>query len=893
MNLLAETIFSKQHITSLCQIILQRSSAIPIQNQINQAAKLISQMCREERHQQNLANGGVLDAFATRIAAMVVSTGCVVPSAIVIAQKERILDDIPGPLPKNLDTAGLLAAVTAIISGSKLRASQLLYSPAILAVLPSVSAADLPVTNYSEAWAKFNVSPLSEKQSQLSAMDTLLPYFPRLTNRNAYASGAFPPLGTQRFQSPPSRSSVSKFTGTVSSGWQTTQGTAIPGIATPEGESNTEEPESPMVPWLFFLARSQKSLERVMAISVLTVLYRSGLTSKSRIPAFVLLIVPLLASLISDAAVQNKEIKELPAAALLKERTIKERVPAILATLITDNEALQKAAYEGGVIKHLAKMLKTAYEPVTDSKSRPWSPKLSTTFHATAIDESQSSKLGCRGLGPLLLHNIKVRESTLSAIAAMVPLKDEYRKALIDEGAVPFIVESMKTNPSKPTASAADKAENQREHTEDGPESTHGYGTNPISVLIAACHAVRALSRSVSILRTVLIDHGVAMPLVNLLQHADIDVQIAATAAVCNLVLDFSPMREVCSFKQNKSRKLTDLQTISEAGIVTILCKHAHSTNAKLKLNALWALKHLVLSTGNDVKKNCLRELGHGWLAQLITENTEDEVRVIRRGSSGDSDIAMDDDIDMDQPESELEDSAMRDSAHDGSDSHHNPENYRPSSSRSECLRLAQAHLAALREAERSPGKALKDDIAVQEQGLDFIRNLIGGVNQGGGADTVGAAEMVDFLFECLGQDRVFEILASKVRSKVINTPAGSRVQPPQPEIIVAVGYILVQMAASIPRHRQLITSQTELLKLLLPQFGHPNKEVRLALCHLVTNLTCVDDPNDAVDCRDRVKVLVAMGFLKKVEERGEGDEELDVRERAKHAAWQLKDDER
>jgi hypothetical protein len=42
------------------------------------------------------------------------------------------------------------------------------------------------------------------------------------------------------------------------------------------------------------------------------------------------------------------------------------------------------------------------------------------------------------------------------------------------------------------------------------------------------------------------VDNGVVMPIFNLLSHSDIEVQIAATATVCNIVTEFSPMREVC-----------------------------------------------------------------------------------------------------------------------------------------------------------------------------------------------------------------------------------------------------------------------------------------------------------------------------------------------------------
>jgi hypothetical protein len=95
-------------------------------------------------------------------------------------------------------------------------------------------------------------------------------------------------------------------------------------------------------------------------------------------------------------------------------------------------------------------------------------------------------------------------------------------------------------------------------------------------------------------------------------------------------------------------------------------------------------------------------------------------------------------------------------------------------------------------------------------------------------------------------------------------------------------------MAASIPRHRQIVISQTELLKLLVPQFNHPSIEVRLALCWLVTNLTWLDDHGDGEACASRADSLKKLGFLQKLEML-EQDPELNVRERAKSALWQMK----
>jgi hypothetical protein len=95
-------------------------------------------------------------------------------------------------------------------------------------------------------------------------------------------------------------------------------------------------------------------------------------------------------------------------------------------------------------------------------------------------------------------------------------------------------------------------------------------------------------------------------------------------------------------------------------------------------------------------------------------------------------------------------------------------------------------------------------------------------------------------------------------------------------------------MAASIPRHRQLVIAQTEILKLLVPHFSHPNKEVRLALCWLAINLTWVDDAHDGQACAQRAQELKKLGFLTELENL-EHDVELDVRERAKTAIWQMK----
>ncbi|KAJ0294681.1 hypothetical protein CBS470a_000590 [Colletotrichum nupharicola] len=383
---------------------------------------------------------------------------------------------------------------------------------------------------------------------------------------------------------------------------------------------------------------------------------------------------------------------------------------------------------------------------------------------------------------------------------------------------------------------------------------------------------IRMLSRSVSILRTSLVDYAVAVPLYRFLRHPNVDVQIAATAAICNLVTE----------------------VLADKGVMKILCEHAHSLNAALRLNALWALKHFVHAVDPETKKQCLEELESGWLVQLICDDTEDDALFLARSKMDKQNAIdvgddMDGDVEMDQPDS------LSRSWLSSSIPPQDVDGKRPAK-----FRQTEARLAALREAELNPlRKARNDDLAIQEQGLDFIRNLIGAAGSGSSTESANeTTEMIDYLFSELGQDRFFDILARKLQAKVLHptsrravgSAAGreARVLYPQAKIIEAVVFILVHMAASIPKHRQLVIAQTDLLKLLANHFNSKDKEVRVALCHLISNLTWQDDESDARACAQRAYELKKLGFLTKLEGL-EDDCELDVRERAKSAVWQMK----
>jgi hypothetical protein len=132
-----------------------------------------------------------------------------------------------------------------------------------------------------------------------------------------------------------------------------------------------------------------------------------------------------------------------------------------------------------------------------------------------------------------------MRESALKLVAAMSTLSDDYREALVAADVVSYVVESLSPTPGKPTNAREKPA---AERGAGGGEATSAYGHNPNMVIMAACHATRALARSPKIVRTTLQDHGVAMPINKLLRHPDAEVQNAASGAVVNLLTNCSPM---------------------------------------------------------------------------------------------------------------------------------------------------------------------------------------------------------------------------------------------------------------------------------------------------------------------------------------------------------------
>lgn len=514
---LADHVFTPHHIESFNVILSSTSPLYIIQTQITLVSTLISSLCREEKHQNTLVMGGVLDSLAYRLASFAVASGLVLPGARQSARENGLRDVFPEPAPGGAKIGPILEAVSCILGDSKYRANRLVHSPVFLAIFPKIMHEPLTKHNWGWGWPH-----------EATIMDALLPAImisaPRAQNKC--------PAPEQPDLRMSSKASSSRFsaaplaeTSRFQSGADTTP-------------ISSDDLESPLMPWLIYLVRALKDYDRLMAAAVIAALLKAGLGRKVvREQTVGLLVVPVLVGVI----VKNDK-DDLEAADTVDQARcrILEKGAAVLAKLITDNEHLQKAAYESDAPKVLAKLLKQSYSPAAPAiQIQYWSPNPDAGMEME--NASPAAKLGDTGLDPVMAHKIALREATLKAIGALSAGKEDYRKALVAEGLVPFVVESLSEFPRRPK-SAKDKAPSETTlRTAPSP----AFGTNPTSVIIAACHVVRTLARSVNILRTALVDHAVALPINHFLRHLDVNVQVAATAAIINLVIEVSPVREV------------------------------------------------------------------------------------------------------------------------------------------------------------------------------------------------------------------------------------------------------------------------------------------------------------------------------------------------------------
>ena len=447
-----------------------------------------------------LEEAGLHNVLAAKLASFVVATGCSLrgsngfrPSAIL-------------PAPEKAELVPILGAVIAINGESSSRWKRFLDTPAFEQVFPKT---------YPEGPTNF-----SSGRTTSNHIETLIPHL-QSASRNlpntSYPN--FPPL--------------SAFSTPLQASFRNS------GLPIESSDGAVISYESPLVPWLVYMGRADiGALARLMAIQAVTYIHGCNLTHKCRDAEFAITLVPLLSAMLDKgpARTNSSSSASSPKDRSTDQQQVEERAPAVLAKLTCKSPDLQRAAVEAGSIKKLSQLLKRSFDSLPPHHANSlWTPE---PLDAEEMETSEESTLGNPGISPAAYHITLIRAAALEGLAAIASLNDDYRKSIIDNNVVQYIIQSMKPYDTQIFANQSRLA------AEDSKSSTI-VTENTTDVLHAACSLARALSRSVSTLRTSLMDAGLGAPLFQLLKHQDIEIQIAATAVASNIVLEFSPMRDV------------------------------------------------------------------------------------------------------------------------------------------------------------------------------------------------------------------------------------------------------------------------------------------------------------------------------------------------------------
>ncbi|KAK4987804.1 hypothetical protein LTR50_004356 [Elasticomyces elasticus] len=803
--------------------------------QLCSVTELIATTCREQPYRGALIKVGVLDLLTSHLISFAVSAGHV-----------RLVEGMDLPLsPTITDMPTVLDAISAIVQGSKYRVHRLIYSTPVVKAF--ASTVDL-VGPFGQA-ASLRENPSLAYDSS-SALGHLLPKLQTPQHKSVSFSQSFPTFGNAHGVG--HADSVWGFSGAASA--------------------------APLTVWLLHLARSNTGSLRLAALRLLAVVnaaisgcagdYKAEASEKARERHLAYLAVPLAVRTVEEASAVDTSTLIHPYKPS-ETRVVKERACATLGILIKDSVDLQKAAVDAGAIRKVCLLLKKSFDPIPTARPM-WNPK---NIVPESLPSQPSTTLGPAGLSVELAHVMECRQGALEALAALAHKEDSHRKAIVDAGVMPSIVDSLKPFPDSSI---------------NTPRSALGpRDGSTVAVLLAACYAATSMSRSVSLLRTSLIDAGVAKPVFALLKHDDGDVAVAATNVLCNLLLEFSAMR----------------QDLMAADVMKILCDHAKWSDTRLRLSSLWALKHLVYTAPKSIKILCLEEIGTGWLIQTVNCDHDAANSTLGMGTPN----AAGEQVDLlNTPEStmDVDPYSESDDEEDGNvmtDIDNGPVT-RASQLRSTLKPTNyRAHLRTIWESEQNPRiHARRDDLQIQEQALDFIRNLINGDDN---------EAMIQHLNEILGASRLFDMLHRKLRPTIIANQAASngnnssrRFSPASssasqrwteiyqpPEIILSTIHIIAHLAAGPPAYKQLFIAQHALIKAWAQHFNHASARIRVQCVYGVISLTWIENQEDRPDAMRRAQELRVAGIEDKVRALS-GDSDIDIREKVKMAVSQFDD---
>lgn len=244
-----------------------------------------------------------------------------------------------------------------------------------------------------------------------------------------------------------------------------------------------------------------------------------------------------------------------------------------LAELVLRSPSLQRVATESGAIVKLADILVPA-----DDRNGGKEGYISTGNLKRDVSMGEVSESFFDEDGEDVVLTMCV--SALRAIAALTDDYDAARETVVAKNLLPSIIK--------------------------------GLSDDSCSVVEASVQCIRSMSRSVKILRNDMKNKEIGEKVLSLLHSEKLEVKRSASAALCNLVPEFSPVREA----------------IIQSGGIDIVIDLLQWRDQEVRKNALWALKNLLYKADLEMKSLVLSKLGCDSLRGLFIDR-EPRIRAL------------------------------------------------------------------------------------------------------------------------------------------------------------------------------------------------------------------------------------------------------------------------
>lgn len=249
-----------------------------------------------------------------------------------------------------------------------------------------------------------------------------------------------------------------------------------------------------------------------------------------------------------------------------QERDIRISAPRALAEMVADDDAMKKRAAEAGAVKSLA-----GFFPALDggAESRSYGKKRTASWMNGKSELMRGIEVDKK------VESMPAVESAMVGMAALAQEQDNTIEEIISKGLLPHIVSYL--------------------------------GETSPKVVRAAARCFRSLTGGVKVVRRDLAAGNVAKDvtdlLLRLLNSEDYETRRLVSAAICNVVLSFSPVQPV--FLKN--------------GGISAVVRLLRSEDQTLRMNGMWAIKNLLFKADLDLKEKVMTELSYESLLEICS----------------------------------------------------------------------------------------------------------------------------------------------------------------------------------------------------------------------------------------------------------------------------------